>query len=387
MDGKSTTFIHSMLNLSLIKKAKRKYQEEGISSLSVHGYRFAKQRFFELLVWSIIPKDRFLRTISRSRILTHIYFFLTGTYYHEQRALLQGLATYHDTESSVESRKFRMIRNIHRIEKGLSIPDKKQKNTFAEKYINEVVTDVSFLWNTNVDNKQLRWAIDVLADYFDTVDQTEIIRESEEEFNSFLNEISYTPENRTPFLRSEINDSPVDYEDLRTLAINRTSTRRFQQKNVPRELVDKSLEVALQSPSACNRQAYEFRIYDSPEMIDKITDLSIGASGYKDNIPMLAVIVGKQRAYFDERDKHVIYIDASHAAMSFQLSLETQGLASCCINWPAIPRNQRKIREVMDLTDDEQVVMLMAIGYPDPNKKVPYSEKKNLESIRSYNKS
>ena len=173
---------------------------------------------------------------------------------------------------------------------------------------------------------------------------------------------------------------------MKQIAIEWTGTRWFQDQNVPREKIDEDLEEAMQSPSACNRQSYEFQLYDGSELIDSISSLRIEASEYRDNIPLLAVIVGKQRAYFNDRDKHMIYIDASLAAMAFQFALETQGLASCSINWPAIPENERQMEELLDLDGDESVIMLMAIGYPDPDGMIPYLEKKAVETIRSYNR-
>ena len=151
------------------------------------------------------------------------------------------------------------------------------------------------------------------------------------------------------------------------------------------EVIGEALEVSMQSPSACNRQSYEYRLYDDRELIDEISSLAIGASGYDDNIPCLAVVVGKQRAYFNDWDGHAISIDARLSAMGFQFALETRVLASCCINWPAIPQNERKMEALLDLAPDESVVMLMAIGYPDPDGMIPYSEKKRVESVRSYN--
>ncbi len=41
--------------------------------------------------------------------------------------------------------------------------------------------------------------------------------------------------------------------------------------------------------------------------------------------------------------------------------------------------------QLLGLDGDEQVVMLTAIGYPDPDGMIPYSEKKAVESVRSYN--
>ena len=91
-------------------------------------------------------------------------------------------------------------------------------------------------------------------------------------------------------------------------------------------------------------------------------------------------------AYFDERDRHVIYIDASLAAMTFMLALETLGLSSCPINWQDVAEFESKIRNILQLKTIERPVMLISCGYPDKDAKVPFSEKKDLDEIRSYNK-
>jgi len=369
--------------VSVFARARSVYQEEGIAPLLRKGVRFALRQFFTHVIWKILPKSRTLKLISRSRVLTALYFFLTGTFYREQRAVLSGIAAYEELETQRKAPRHRIIRNVHRIEKGLSMRDR--RDVFAESYIGDIVGDLVAAWDSDTDDEQLLWAVDVLSEYFDTVERTKTIAEAESEFTEFLSEIEYTPDNRVPFPRRELDEPPVSSEAMEQLAVQRTSTRWFQDRDIPRAEVDEALEVAMQSPSACNRQSYEYRLYDDPELIDEISSLAIGASGYSDNIPCLAVIVGKQRAYFNDRDKHVIYIDASLSAMALQFALETRGLASCCINWPAIPENERKVESLLDLDPDESVVMLMAIGYPDPDGMIPYSEKKPVESVRSYN--
>jgi nitroreductase len=86
------------------------------------------------------------------------------------------------------------------------------------------------------------------------------------------------------------------------------------------------------------------------------------------------------------RDRHVIYIDTALAAMAFQFALETLGLASCCINWPDIERLEIAMGKLLNLRPDERVTMCMSIGYPDPEGKVPFSQKKSLDQLRSYNR-
>lgn len=98
-----------------------------------------------------------------------------------------------------------------------------------------------------------------------------------------------------------------------------------------------------QSPSACNRQPYEFRVFDHPDMVNEIVNYQMGTAGYKHNIPTIIAAVGNLDAYFNERDRHIIYIDASLACMSFMLALETLGLSSCAMNWPDVEAREKKM--------------------------------------------
>ena len=111
----------------------------------------------------------------------------------------------------------------------------------------------------------------------------------------------------------------------------------------------------------------------------------MGTAGYHENIPVLIAIVGQLGCYFSERDRHLIYIDGSLAAMSLVYALETLELGTCCINWPDMEDMERQIAAELRLADDERVVMLMAVGYPDPTGMVAFSQKKPLEQIRRYN--
>jgi nitroreductase len=153
---------------------------------------------------------------------------------------------------------------------------------------------------------------------------------------------------------------------------------------VPREAVDLALQAARQAPSACNRQAFVFRIFDEPGMVRNIADLPGGVKGFCHNFPALAVLVGQLRAYSSERDRHLIFIDASLAAMSFMLALETLGMSSCPINWPEEPDKERAIRPLLKLAPDERVIMMIVFGYPDPVAMIPHSHKKNLDQIRVF---
>jgi len=193
-------------------------------------------------------------------------------------------------------------------------------------------------------------------------------------------------ENKIPFQRSLEKSSAFSYDDLFELAKRRRSVRWYEDRPVPRELIDKALLIANQSPSACNRQPFKYKIFDQPDLVQKIVRLPKGTPGYAHNIKSVAVLIGDLSAYFHERDRHIIYIDASLSAMGFIYGLEAQGLSSCCINWPDIENLEKKMEKILKLKKYERPIMLISIGFPDKTGLVPYSQKKSLYDLRSYNK-
>ena len=260
-----------------------------------------------------------------------------------------------------------------------------RREVFALDYIGETLSAYSEAVNSNrVNSMELKWAYDVLEEYFSVCGDSPVLLSEKEYFRSLAKTKLQDVDKQVPYLRNLKKSPAVSYKDLLDLAIRRRSVRWFLDKAVPRELVDQAIELAGWAPSACNRQPFKFIIFDDEKMIQKIAKIPFGMVGYRENVKMLAVLVGEQRNYFDERDRHLIYIDAALAAMGFLLGLETLGLSSCCVNWPEIARKDEMMAEAIGLSADERPVMLIAIGYPDPEGMVPRSTKKTIDNLRHY---
>lgn len=188
-----------------------------------------------------------------------------------------------------------------------------------------------------------------------------------------------------PYCRDNSSFSKITYEDFYKLNKQRRSVRWFLEKPVARELIDKAILAAIQAPSACNRQPFEFRIIDDKTLLEKVVEIPMGTKGYSHSIQTFIVIVGNLDAYFDERDRHLIYIDASLANMSLMLAFETLGLSSCPINWPDIESREKMMAKFLNLKPYQRPVMCIGVGYPDPEGMVAYSEKRDLNKIRKFN--
>ncbi len=307
-----------------------------------------------------------------------IYYFLNkGGFQDEQYRVLSGIVK--NRTNSWNLGNFR--RAIHRIEKGLITEP--AKSVFAESYILSTVLTFKKLINAGSEKETLIWASGILTQYFNTVEKTEVVKKAFEEFNKvkgFKNEI--LPETYFAGNRKTTN---INIDDFLELNRQRRSVRYYQNKTVPRNLVESAINVALQAPSACNRQPFSYRIIDDPELLNIATKLPAGAITFSENIPMIIFVIGDLSNYFDERDKHLIYIDSALASMNFILSLEVLGLSSCIINWSDIPSKNKKLKSFLNLSDWEQCTMAISVGYALPECGIPSSIKKDIKSVIKYN--
>lgn len=334
---------------------------------------------------------RLLKLSYKFPALSSIYYgCFNPSFRREHQSVLAGKVKYLNEGRLDKSNYFLLTRNTHRIEKGLLMRPKRP--VFAKDYIGETIDSFEKLWSKQemISNPQMKWFHDVLESYFESCISDEVIDLQRARFNNVVKNGNYDlcvegMSKSIPYYRSSVSKTDIDFDRFFSLTKQRRSVRWFLDKPVPRELLDKAVLAANQSPSACNRQPYEFRFFDEPELVKKVADLPMGTKGYGDNIPVMAVLVGNLDAYFDERDRHVIYIDASLAAMSFMLALETLGLSSCAINWPDIEVREQKMTEFLKLEKHQRTILCIGIGYPDPQGKVACSEKRPLTLLRKYN--
>ncbi len=324
-------------------------------------------------------------------IASAYYALLSRQFRREERAVLAGKAKYHSDLRENDANIFLMRRNVHRLEKGLTMQPRRA--IFAKNYILETVNVYRKLVaeparSLESSGDSLTWAYDVFTEYFATVDPDPVVDHAREIFGKCsvpaVNCVS--DRKRIPYKRI-LDEQPVSYEQMERLAIRRRSVRWFEQKPVPRQLLDKAFTIAGLSPSACNRQPFRFLVFDDSELVSEVASLPGGTSGFKHNIPVMVVILGTLDAFYSEKDRHVPYIDGSLAAMSFAFALETLGLGSCIFNWPDVDSHEIRAEKVLALKPYERPIFFMGVGYPDPEAKVAYSQKRPLEVIREYNPS
>jgi nitroreductase len=330
----------------------------------------------------IVLKGGLLSLISSWGPLANIYYaFFSSAYSREHRGVASGLRA-HIADLKEGSSLFLLRRNIHRLEKGLIMPERRP--IFAVEYIGETVDYYVRSLNSapqGIHGAELAWARNILTEYFESVSDHPLVEPARQ---CFLATCSEDATGSGPYARGQESRS-VSREDLLKLVKQRKSVRTYLQKPVPHDLVDQALEIAGLAPSSCNRQPMKYWLFDEGSLYKELAHLPLGTSGFADNIPMICVLTGDLSAYSYERDRHSIYVDGCLSAMLFMLGLESVGLASCGLNWAEINSLDRRLEKLLKLPPHERCIMCLAIGYADPDGLVAYSAKKDLETLRSYN--
>lgn len=310
-----------------------------------------------------------------------LFFQLTGAFNDEKNAVLAGNNEHFAGERRKNHNMF-LRRSVHRIEKGLiSRPVRK---SFAADYILRTVsTYANLVGSRESDAGETQWARDVLSRYFLATAESENPRvlEARRLWMNIQHAETVIDQDLSPFPYSPLDARGNQYGAISEVAHHRRSVRWFDDRRVPRTLVEQAAGVGLTAPSACNRQSYRIELIEDEELRKRVAGIPMGTAGFSDQIPLLGVLIGQHRGYEHHRDRHAIYVDGGLFSTGFILALESLGLSSCCINWPEIPSLNEQMCRALNLSKDERVIMLIAIGYAASEQLVPRSHKRDLKGI------
>lgn len=278
-----------------------------------------------------------------------------------------------------------LLFQYHKLEKGLVMPG--PKRFFGEEPAKAVLNLLS-IWHANhmpTSDPIYLGALETLHAY-----QNRLIDESLDKDDKIVSKISSFLDNFP--IRTAVLATPYPLMDpelqvasgsqyFEHLANARRSVRSFSAQAVPQEKIAAAVKLAQLSPSACNRQPCRVYLINDPARKKALLALQNGNSGFGHLIPMLAVITSDSGAFKDASERHEPYLDGGLFSMSFMYALTSQGLATCCLNWCASPMQDKQLRAQLPLSDGEQVLMYLAIGFPEQNIQVPRSPRKSIEAI------
>ncbi len=181
----------------------------------------------------------------------------------------------------------------------------------------------------------------------------------------------------------------IDGNDMLSLVNRRQSDRKYLDKPVEKEKIERITEAGRLSPSACNGQPWHFIVVDDHELRKGVAAATesevLRMNAFVIQAPVLIVIIREKSNFssragdlIKKRDYSLIDIGIATASMAYQATAE--GLGSCIVGW----FDENKIKKLLGIPKSKKVELVLSVGYTD--NQLRNKSRKPAGEIISYNK-
>ena len=170
--------------------------------------------------------------------------------------------------------------------------------------------------------------------------------------------------------------------------MTRRSVRKYQPQAVNRDTMQIIVECGINAPNAINRQAWEIRVVDNPEVIKKLTDLYVKDNPKEaENPSFINMFRNAPTVAFIANDTTFAYspVDCGLMAENMILSAWSMGIGSCCLGGPARfmksnPEANKYLQE-MGFSENYDLLLCIGFGYPAETPKAKPRVKDKIKFI------
>jgi len=173
------------------------------------------------------------------------------------------------------------------------------------------------------------------------------------------------------------------------LTKTRQSVRKYLDKPIEREKIERCLEAVRLAPSASNSQPWSFIVIDDPKLKEAVAkktfDKLISFNRFSLQAPVLIIIISERPGFLNKvaeaiKDKQFSLIDIGIAAEHFCLQATEEGLGTCMLGW----FDEKGVKKLLNIPSNKRVELIITMGYP-ASKEIRPKKRKELNQIRSYN--
>ena len=196
--------------------------------------------------------------------------------------------------------------------------------------------------------------------------------------------------------------------DFYELMNKRRTTRHFSKKTVPRDLIEMAIKTAGTAPSGAHLQPWTFVAISNEELKLKIRQAAeveekksysermpeawaellrpLGTDHIKEHItdaPWVVVVFRQSKRLRDNGESSPTYYSQESCGIAIGLfiaAIQNMGLTTLTHT----PSPMKFLREILNRPEHEHAMLLMPVGYPAKNAKIPNLKRKTLDEISEW---
>lgn len=156
--------------------------------------------------------------------------------------------------------------------------------------------------------------------------------------------------------------------DFKELIAKRRSIRKFSDRAVPAEVVNRILSETLTAPSARNTRTTYFLVVDDPDLVTRMADMRDYGSAFMKGAPLAILVLG------DTSKSDLWRENAAISATVLQLACVDEGLGSCWVHINGrpcrkdVPEGQKAadyLRTFLPIPEGCEPLCAIVAGYSD----------------------
>ncbi len=299
------------------------------------------------------------------------------------RLILKYNASIH-TDNDIEKMQYTLLRENHTIEKALSL--RNPRRGFGQQKVLNLLNRLNKYRDKfgAIDKNFLYYPLGTIKHYINYMKSTGVdIPVIENMYNklvldSGLGEI----EEQGGVVQISKKESPKPFNmDFESLLNSRHSIRYFTNKSVSDSIIEKALQLAQKTPSACNRQGWCTHVFLGQDSVDLIKWQG-GSRGFEDEIKNSILVTANLKAFL-YYEVHQAYIDGGLYAMNLINALHYLGLGTIPLSC-GFTHKKLKGLSAFDIPDNEVPIVIIGIGHLLDTYNIAISKRKDISLTNTF---
>lgn len=156
----------------------------------------------------------------------------------------------------------------------------------------------------------------------------------------------------------------------------RRSIREYQDKPIPKEILEKIVDAARFAPTARGVEPWEFIVVTKPETLEKLAGLADNGKFILQAKACIAVFCNDTKYYLE---------DGCVATQNILLAAASFGIGSCWVAGDKKPYCL-EVSKLLGISDTFKLVSLVSLGYPKTQNAFKAVEKRSLREVLHWEK-
>jgi nitroreductase len=163
------------------------------------------------------------------------------------------------------------------------------------------------------------------------------------------------------------NDRSDNVKPVMSCILNRRSVRTYIPEEVSKDDIMQLLTAASWAPSGNNLQPWRFSVVmDNKNLIKEISSLTVFRNWVQNSSCLISVFLDTKATDSKIQNIYMKHVQSIGAAIqNILLAAHELGLATCWIG--EILKNEDKVRDLLGVSNDLQLMAVIAVGYSNRN--------------------